>query len=905
MITLKANAELKQTFEKLIQTMNVPVKWNGLFVVIQNYILLQGEVRSLFFRFEDRKVITNIIDLTIGEDAVKEIGDNIWVRNVINMLLYAFGKWGGIQGLKVEQNYVELNQLFTEILKEINLECEYSNEHFYFYQKGMRITYEDVIQAALEAKEKEPEIEGEEQGLWHKLLWKKELLSFPIVETILAERQKNRIGDNFYMVGYLCPDCRKNLHMVVYPVGKEFTIETEEGQVLLARVCTCQDCCKFYTPRPKKLLAEGDIYVMDFEKDKKAYEDYKSLLGKNGDRVSNHNFNRFVKETEEDSLSEPEKEREDTDVEENGINLDWISQRLPEMEDWEFGRLTKMIEDGFYPDESVERMEAAVAEQKEIRKKRREEWVRGKDDLLEKSAQDIEKHVHTQREKKVGTTIRSGKQQSSEPEEPERDLVSTSKKNGIQTEKAENRNEDVTENQKVYSAETEEKYKTRVGQYKRLSERQRRELKIQLKEEKNVSEAVKNGLFAEMNREEQEENLQKYKEKTSQLKDKNYVVLQRLYDEVKEADLPETEKEQLLESLKEQKKEQAKQEVEALMEKKPRHLDRRGCQTYLEKIRSYKDVDTTPYEEQFQSMKKEAEEQEIASMVRHSRVGTRDDLQNLLERLKGQDFSIDVLKPYEEKINSKIRMLDEEAIGEICKNPMEMTFEEAVEAYEQIENGPFLPELKADALKMLTKRLSKIKTDECELLVQKLKNELAEAQIPEIEEHHFYPARKVLMKQASKEETEVIDFARASYAAGIGTFEYPILVVDTSRNKSGDKGMILTPENLFYSNLTTSYHISVFSIEKVRAMTGMLNRGLYVYQKNGAKTKIPYAVDHKDLPKLAEVLDGFIHYLQEKPFSRKEVYLAKEKHETICCYRCGHVYVGGNICPKCGYQRNG
>ena len=73
---------------------------------------------------------------------------------------------------------------------------------------------------------------------------------------------------------------------------------------------------------------------------------------------------------------------------------------------------------------------------------------------------------------------------------------------------------------------------------------------------------------------------------------------------------------------------------------------------------------------------------------------------------------------------------------------------------------------------------------------------------------------------------------------------------------------------------------------------------------NGKKTKLPYAVSAEELPKLAEVLDSFVKYLQEKPFSRKESYLVKEKHEEICCFRCGHVYRGTNTCPKCGYKTN-
>ncbi len=66
----------------------------------------------------------------------------------------------------------------------------------------------------------------------------------------------------------------------------------------------------------------------------------------------------------------------------------------------------------------------------------------------------------------------------------------------------------------------------------------------------------------------------------------------------------------------------------------------------------------------------------------------------------------------------------------------------------------------------------------------------------------------MLLGQATPEETDVIEYAMASYAAGRGLFEYPILVVDGARCV-WKKGMILTPENLYYSTAFTSYGIPV------------------------------------------------------------------------------------------------
>lgn len=236
MIVLKADSELKMTFERLIKTMHANVNWTGLFVALDNYLILQGEVRSLFFHFDSRKVAENIVDLPIKEDEIKDT-DEAAVRDVINMILYAFGKWGTIQGLRVEKNTEQLNTLFGHVLAGIYIEPEYTTQYFRFYHAGKRITYEDVIQAALEAKEavqKEEEAD-EEQGLWHKVEWKMAHTVFERIELSLSERAKGRIGNNFYKVGYRCPKCKGNLHMIMYPKGKEFRIETPEGVVLLAK----------------------------------------------------------------------------------------------------------------------------------------------------------------------------------------------------------------------------------------------------------------------------------------------------------------------------------------------------------------------------------------------------------------------------------------------------------------------------------------------------------------------------------------------------------------------------------------------------------------------------------------------------------------------------------------------
>lgn len=86
-----------------------------------------------------------------------------------------------------------------------------------------------------------------------------------------------------------------------------------------------------------------------------------------------------------------------------------------------------------------------------------------------------------------------------------------------------------------------------------------------------------------------------------------------------------------------------------------------------------------------------------------------------------------------------------------------MDFEDASEAAKQLEDGDFLPQLKFDALKELEQRMSKIKTEECGLLVSKLQNAFDEAGMTELKRCHFYPAKRVWQRLAEPEETAVFE----------------------------------------------------------------------------------------------------------------------------------------------------
>lgn len=95
--------------------------------------------------------------------------------------------------------------------------------------------------------------------------------------------------------------------MVVYPTGREFKIETEEGAVLLARAATCDKCNSFYTPRPRRLFAEGEIYSLKFlGRMNGRMTIIWSSLKNDGERVSNSNCNEFVDKSKYGKMQDEE-----------------------------------------------------------------------------------------------------------------------------------------------------------------------------------------------------------------------------------------------------------------------------------------------------------------------------------------------------------------------------------------------------------------------------------------------------------------------------------------------------------------------------------------------------------------------------------------------------------------------
>ncbi|OLA85242.1 MAG: hypothetical protein BHW44_09640 [Roseburia sp. 40_7] len=819
-----------------------------------------------------------------------------------------------IRGVKVEQDYAQLNTLFTTVLREFAVEPGYSQENFRFYKAGIRLNYEDVIGCAIEAeeeKEKPVEEEMESGGLWHKLVWNKQKKTFLKQDTTYAQRQQNRLG-------------REYLHMVVFPENKEFRIETVEGGVFLARAYTCNTCHCFYTPRPEKLLAEGDVYVMDFMSDTHAYEDYLELLGSQGDRVSNYKFNEY------EVIRKRKNQMQINDTKES---LETICSNMDALDDKGLEVLKAKIEEGFYPAESVKYLEKAVDEAGRSPKRGNRNHV---DDR--QSAKDFKAGSR----RKNGEHFSADGSRQTEPQSgadvrPDRSLKmndgqSTDLQDGTGSQPGNERHSVMHSSQQAEDQQQEDsassdgktvskdqiekkeipktkldaarkRYLAKCNVIDRLSPTQLESFKKELLQEKNLYDTDKEPILAQIRKREEAQKCEYIQKLAAGCKGENYAKMQRAISEIEKTDLPDTEKQKVLETLYQEKKRQGEAEVASMVQKAPSTQDLKQFRAFMDRLKGYSEVDLSPYEAALKEKQKAAESREISNMIRHTRIADRTGLTELMRRLKGMQFDEQLLAPYMQKLEEKLTAMDSEALDKICENLPQMTADKALEAYQKVDEGIFLPKLKTNALEMLKKRLIKLKTDECELLVHKLQESL-KGKIKENDRYHFYPARKVMMKEATEEELATIRFALDTYGTKRGLFEYPILVVDTSRNQSGKEGIILTPEHLFYRTMLNAYMIPIGDIRKVQTQTGLLNAGVSIEIKDGTKIRLPYAVDKKELPAWGSCLKDFISYLQEKPDSRNLTYLASEKHETICCFRCGYTYKGGNVCPKCGYKMN-
>ena len=894
MIVLKSTAQLRLVFNKLIKTLSVPIDWNGNFIVSGNFLILPGKERSVIFNYDTRRVTTNLSDDKLGRKSAEPIENDSQLVNIFNLVLYAFGKWGALKGITVEKDYKKINSLFAAVFGEFGVAADYTAQHCFWYKDGTRITYEDAIQLAIDSEQQkvmDDEIAQEETGLWHSTVWKVEEEQFKFEKLPMSQRRKGRIGHNFYKVGYDCPHCNGKLYMASFSKKEKPVIDTVEGRVQLARAFFCTACVIFYTPLPDAGLEDEEVYCLDFDGDTTAGNDYMEMLGRLGTKEPNSEFNRYVDRVKEDTDSKKKENLNDIDkgISDDRRSLNGIDKGIYD-DDRDLNGIDKGIRDDRRSLNGID---------KGIRDDRRslngiDKGIRDDErDLngIDKGIRDDERDLNGI-DKGIRDDRRSLNGIDKGIRDDERDLNGIDKgirddrrslngiDKGIYDDAAQRLNSIEKSDNEEYALDSSY---DEAGAY--TPKRLEKEINA------GSSEVLRSKIDDESVRPFNRHNTEKDKKNSGIRLFRN---MQNLFKKIFAVT-------KIFANRKSDKNGNPEEKSFGAYSD-----DRWQSEEIGDNSQMYADAHEPDENSEYNDDTEQtgAERQKAQELVEQSEKNTRSDLLSLIARIKDRHFKPKVEKEYVDKIQDEIAGLDKRRIDEACEGYLDYNGDELKELYDRIDNEDFLPEIKKNVLYNISKRLWKIRNEEAELLVERLKKALEENGVSDDKRLYFYPAREVLENREDTLLMNHFECAKTSYAPDIEQFEYPIMMVDVTGKQNGRRGMLLTPDAIYYGNLYTYGRISVEDIEKIQVNTGFMSRHVAAYLVSGRRRRLADIADSKELEAYAKTLDDFAAYLKEKPFSRKEKYLVKQKHDVICCFRCGYVYKNMRECPKCGYKFN-
>ena len=887
MIVLKSTAELHLVFNKLIKTLSVPVEWNGNFVISGNFLILPGKERSVIFNYDTRRVTTNLSDDKLSRKVPEPIKEGSGLINIFNLVLYAFGKWGALKGITVEKDYKKINTLVGAVFGAYGVSADYTEQHCFWYKDGTRITYEDVIQLAIESEHRQPESEEdieEETGLWHSTTWKLDNQSFIFEKLPMAQRRKGRIGHNFYKVGYACPHCGEKLYMASFSGREKPVIDTVEGRVQLARAFFCASCVIFYTPLPEAGLEDEEVYYLDFDGDKTAGNDYMEMLGRLGTREVNGDFNKYVdrvndegRTTTRQSLNGIDKgisdERRSLNGIDKGIKDDRRSLNGIDKGIKDDRRSLNGIDKGIKDDRrSLNGIDKGISDDRRS--------LNGIDKGIKddrRSLNGIDKGIKDDRRSLNG--IDKG------ISDDRRSLNGIDK--GIKDDRSDLNGIDKGTSDDRRSLNGVRKFDDENEQISdKVSGNPDKEDVFDIVHEKAAVMADIDGTGE----------LHTYRKDASHVRCKDAIKSSRRKLRIRRLAV-------LFKSFSIVKWFRRKGYGKASEENSDKEPYRNA-----ERISAPGAVTASDGKAGY-TMREEAESapaqrRKLDELLEKTGNATRKDIVDLLDKVKAGHFDKTVQMEYAGKLQEDIAALDRRRIDEACKGYLDYNGEELEKLYSMIEEEEFLPEIKAAALDSVAGRLWKIRNEEAELLVKRIKKSLCENGVSENHALYFYPAMEILEGKADTHAKDHLECAVDSYAPGLGKYEYPVIMEDTTGKQNGKRGMFITPDAIYYGNFYKYGHIMAENIERIGSYTGFMGRYVIVYLDDGSKIRLSSVIAKDELEAYAMTLNDFVMYLKQKPFSRKEKYLAKESHDVICCFRCGYVYKNMKECPKCGYKFN-
>ena len=181
-------------------------------------------------------------------------------------------------------------------------------------------------------------------------------------------------------------------------------------------------------------------------------------------------------------------------------------------------------------------------------------------------------------------------------------------------------------------------------------------------------------------------------------------------------------------------------------------------------------------------------------MVNKARGSGRHSLLKIIEDIKSKDYDLGVLREYSDELYQQVKDIDTETVRKIVPDISALDVEDGIRAMQEIEAADILPEIKTEMTELIDKRLTRMKTEECEQLVEKLRRSLDD-RIEDTSRIHYYDARKMLKGDNKDEESILIRKAISKYAILLGRHEYPVIICDSSFLNNGKEGFIVTPDH--------------------------------------------------------------------------------------------------------------
>ncbi len=890
MLVINANQEQKQVFNSLIEEMDAQVVWNGRFVIMGDRLVLEGVVRSLFFHFDIQKTEVQLIDLSADEEEEVEMTEHPELEELITIAVYAFEKWGALKGVHVEQDVEQLDHIFAEILGAYDMEVFFSEEKLEFYQSGIRITYEDVIEAVLSftgVKMLTPRLQLPVAGRQN---------TQTIQEAVWPQTASDVFGTSM-----------ANAASVIFGSGSEKEERIEKYHARIGVLDRLSDLQR------KTLLRDirGDKLLNDAEKQELSYpiEDYERQLEEQ--KASNH-----AAATADAKATAAAIEKYIARI---GV-LERLSQlqRKTLLRDIRGDKLLSDAEKETlsYPIEDYERQLEKQAAAKDASALQRD--PKAVSDRIEKYIARIgvlDRLSELQR-KTLVRDIRNDrlltdreKEKLYDPiEDYERQQAAHAAQMGVTEEKSpvlERRAPaDATASAPARDSKAVrdriEKYIARIGVLDRLSDLQKKTLVRDIRNDRLLNNQEKEKLYYPIQDYEYQMKMQELEQILSQKINRTYGTLKRMIEQAKKEDMFEETKKAVMERLQDLYMQLGIQEVQAIMERVPQHVERAEYQELLEKLAPYEDINLGAYQEQLRKMRETLEIKEISNLLMQSQKKDRKDYMDLLRKIEEQGFAKENAAPYIDRILDWVSELDEARLKGMLSNIKTMDRETARNVYQTIRTESFLPALRKQALEAVSRRLEQISLSECSVFVRVLENAV-NGVVSENPRHHFYPAQKILTKTARPEDVKLIENAVSAYAEKRDRFECPILMVDTSRECSGRDGMLLTTQNLFYSSRMNGYRVPLHVLKGIYISSGLLShRSLIAEDASGVRHKLPCVLEGDEMKEWAKVLDRFVRYLQDK--APQLGTLADGPADGMgYCRRCGRMYQEGEqACPECG-----